>query len=465
MAEIKEVKALLSKIVSQLENIVPYADASYSELRSTSLSKDKTGIETSSDAHAGVKVRAFDGVQYHETCIQGWQPLLITQEVQRLQSKLKSNPPQGKIYTPKLDKEQLDKDFSTTAQIDPHTISIAEKADLITKIHEKAIAYDKEIINCKVNYREEEEFKIYCNRNKKLSSKWTGCTISILPFVKTKDGQTRYDYQAHFANGFEIKNISPDDLKVLFERVLKIKNAGRIEPGKYTALLAPNMSGLLAHESFGHGMESDTIAKGRAKAEEYLGKRIAAASISICDDPAIEGAHGSIFFDDEGQMPRKVFLIKSGIVSEPITESLSAWQRGYTRSCNGRYENFDHKIYARMTNTFFAPGKEDVKAIIKKVKTGLYLHHGGSGMEDPKGWGVQIAGILAEKIVNGKLTGEFYYEASMTGYLPTILANIQAVGNDFSIKNDAGFCGKGHKEWVRVSSGGPTILIKEVELS
>ena len=464
MVEIKEVKALLSKIIAQLENTVPYADASYTELTSRSISKDKTGIENSSDGHAGVKIRAYDGIQYHETCIQGWQPALITQEAQKLHAKLKANPV-AKPYIPKIDKEQLDSDFATKPLIDPKNISIQEKATVITEIHNKALAMSKDLINCKVNYHEEDEFKVFCNRNKKLSSRWTGCNISILPFIRTADGTTRYDYQAYFANGFEVKNIPQDELKTFFDRVAKIKSAKRITPGKYTAVFSPNVTGILAHESFGHGMESDTIAKGRAKAEEYLGKRIAASSINICDDPSIVGAHGSIFFDDEGQMPRKVFLVKNGIVSEPITESLSAWQRGWQRSCNGRYENFDHKIYARMTNTFFAQGKDEVKAMIKKVKNGLYLHHSGAGMEDPKGWGVQISGILAEKILNGKLTGELFYEISMTGYLPTILSNIQGIGNDFSIKNDAGFCGKGHKEWVRVSSGGPTLLIKEVEFS
>ena len=85
-------------------------------------------------------------------------------------------------------------------------------------------------------------------------------------------------------------------------------------------------------------------------------------------------------------------------------------------------------------------------------------------MEDPKGWGVQIAGILCETIKNGKLTGEFFYEVSISGYLPTILGNITSMSKEVEVR-DSGYCGKGHKEMVRVSSGGPYMTIKELDLS
>jgi TldD protein len=84
-------------------------------------------------------------------------------------------------------------------------------------------------------------------------------------------------------------------------------------------------------------------------------------------------------------------------------------------------------------------------------------------MEDPKGWGIQIQGILAERIQNGKLTGELFTNITMTGYLPTILNNIKMIANDLEVKG-TGRCGKQHKEWVRVSEGGPHMLIEEVEL-
>jgi TldD protein len=52
----------------------------------------------------------------------------------------------------------------------------------------------------------------------------------------------------------------------------------------------------------------------------------------------------------------------------------------------------------------------------------------------------------------------------MTGFLPDILSNITHVGKDLSVPG-TGFCGKGHKEWVKVAEGGPSMVIKGVHLS
>jgi TldD protein len=462
--DVKELKALLGKLVGQLEAVAQYADALYIENRSLVFEKDRTGISTRSGADAGVKIRAFDGLQYHEVCIAGWQPTLLQQEVQTLIARLKSKPA-GKAITLKVERDIKEKDFTTEPVIDPAAVPVEEKTAAITKAYDQVMAHSAEFINCEVVYKEKEERRVFVNRYKKLSSKWTGCNFIIVPFVQTNDGQTRYDYFNQFRHGFEVAKIDQVKLKEFLGRALKVKHAGRITPGKYTSVLSPNVTGLLAHESFGHGMESDMIMRGRAKAEEFLGKRIATAKVSICDDPSLRDTHGSLFFDDEGVLPARTFMVRNGMVTAPITESYSASKRGFARTANGRTESYDHKSYARMTNTFFLPGKDDVKTMIKGVKNGLYLHHAGSGMEDPKGWGVQIAGVLCERIKNGKLTGELIYEATLTGYLPRILGNIAAVSKDFSICDDAGYCSKGHKEVVRVSSGGPHLLIKELDLS
>ena len=464
MTDIKEIKALLGKLVSQLEGTAPYADALYMQNEIRGLVKDKTGIDPHNGAEAGVRIRAFDGLQYHEISVTGWQPTLLQTEVQSLIARLKARPPAGKTFNIKLERDIMDKDFATQSQEDPTKITIAQKTAAITKLYDDVMKYSSEFVNCRVVYRESEERRIFVNRYKKLSSRWTGCIIAIIPFVQTADGQTRYDYFGHFGHGFEITHVNQEKLHEFLKRALKVKAAGRIQPGKYTAILSPNVTGLLAHESFGHGMESDMIMKGRAKAEEFLNKKIASAKVNICDDASISG-HGHYFFDDEGVLPQRTYLVKSGIVTMPITESFSAAKRGFMRTANGRAESYDHKTYARMSNTFFVPGKDDPKAMIKEVKNGMYLHHGTAGMEDPKGWGVQISGVLCERIKNGKLTGEFFYEATISGFLPKVLSNITAVGKDFEIMDDTGFCSKGHKEVVRVSNGGPHLLIKELDLT
>ena len=65
----------------------------------------------------------------------------------------------------------------------------------------------------------------------------------------------------------------------------------------------------------------------------------------------------------------------------------------------------------------------------------------------------------AQEIKDGKLTGKVFTPVVLTGYVPDLLANISMVGTDVST-NGNGMCGKGYKEWVVVSDGGPYIKTK-----
>ena len=457
----KSIKTTLYRLVEKLQTVCPYADALYTERRTQTITRDSSGPETFSSADAGVKIRAFDGQKFQEICVHGWQPKVLTQEVQRLLKKLE-HPIPRKINL-KVERTKADKDFVATQQKDPRTVPFKEKMKQIAELHASCLR--KEFADCQVTYNQDVERKVFVNQYKQLSSVWSGCALTIIPVVKTADGGSRSDFYRKFSTGFEVMDVNREELDAFLERAAHIKTARKIKPGSYTAVLHPSVAGLLAHESFGHGMEADTVLHGRAKAEEFFGKKIASVKVNICEDASIPSTHGFLFFDDEGTIPKKTYLVEKGVVHEPITNLLSASILKTKRSANGRAESYDRKIYARMTNTFFDRGKDNVKKMIKSVKNGIYIHSGTAGMEDPKGWGVQITGLLCEKIKNGKLTGELYYEATLGGTIPEILKNIKAVGNDFLIADDAGYCAKDSKEWVRVASGGPHLLIEKVELS
>ena len=47
----------------------------------------------------------------------------------------------------------------------------------------------------------------------------------------------------------------------------------------------------------------------------------------------------------------------------------------------------------------------------------------------------------------------------MSGYVIDLLESISEVSDNFSVIG-TGSCGKGYKEWVRVSDGGPNIKAK-----
>ena len=75
-------------------------------------------------------------------------------------------------------------------------------------------------------------------------------------------------------------------------------------------------------------------------------------------------------------------------------------------------------------------------------------------MEDPKNWGIQCVCCIGEEIVDGVKTGKVISPVYMSGYVLDLLKSVSIISKEFGI-NGAGSCGKGYKEWVKNSNGGP----------
>jgi TldD protein len=121
---------------------------------------------------------------------------------------------------------------------------------------------------------------------------------------------------------------------------------------------------------------------------------------------------------------------------------------------NGKRESFERKAYARMTNTLFTAGADSLDAMLRTIEHGYLLDKFSSGMEDPRNWGIQCNILFAQEIRNGRLTGRIVSPVLLTGYVPDLLQAVSMVGADVCLSG-SGMCGKGYKEHVKVSSGGP----------
>jgi TldD protein len=460
MTSLNEKKTFLASLIPLLEAKKCYGDALYLHDEILGVNRDNTSIDVARQTDEGVKLRVFDGERWHERGVSGWdlnalkKAAMVLGKVTKKKTKVKLDIPE----------EPLDADYKALGKTDPHTIPLEEKISKVKELHKQFLSTSKRLVNARVYYDEMRETKIFVNRYRKLSQEISGCLLVLVAFVQSKDGDLRYHYKTLFDHGWERAKVSKKELKEVATFAERVAKAEKLKPGKYTCLLTPGMTGLLAHESFGHGMEADTIHKGRAMAADFFGKRLASSEVSIADGPMIPGTHGFFFFDDEGFLATKTLMIKKGVVNLPLTDAYNAAALKVPRSSNARCESFDRKVFARMTNTFFEPGTASKDAMLKSVKDGLILHESSGGMEDPKGWGIQIQGVIAEEVKRGKPTGKLFYEAGMTGYLPDVLKNIKAVSKEFEVPG-TGRCGKGHHDWVRVSEGGPWLLIDEVVLS
>ena len=164
-------------------------------------------------------------------------------------------------------------------------------------------------------------------------------------------------------------------------------------------------------------------------------------------------------FDDDGVLAGDTQIIRDGILLTGISDLGSAMQLGTAPTGNGRRESTRRKAYTRMTNTFFEPGKDKLQDMIGSISHGYMLFECNNGMEDPKNWAIQCVAEYGIEIVDGKLTDNYVSPVVMSGYVPDLLGSISMISDDFEIEG-AGMCGKGYKEWVRVSDGGPALKVK-----
>ena len=349
-------------------------------------------------------------------------------------------------------------DFQTEMEHDPALVPTQDKLDFLRKMNLRVKEIDPRIVNARVNFLEMREKTVFRNRTEDLAQDVQRLNMSIMVTVMGEKGVV-FDWTSKCGTaGLEILSFTDEELEKLVKDAIGLLNAGRIEPGEYDVVTAPGVSGVICHESFGHGVETDMFVKERAKAAHYVGKRVGSDLVNIYDDPGYPGAFGSYFFDDEGLPSKATQIVKDGIFMRGITDFFSANKLGIERSPNGRRQDYTRKVYPRMTNTYFGSGEMPLEDLIGRVDDGIYIPKVSSGMEDPKGWGIQVSGHYGFEIKNGVLTDKMYSPVGLTGYVPDVLESISAVSNDFHLSG--GYCGKGTKEIVPVTDGGPHLLMK-----
>ncbi|EQD71545.1 peptidase U62, modulator of DNA gyrase [mine drainage metagenome] len=112
----------------------------------------------------------------------------------------------------------------------------------------------------------------------------------------------------------------------------------------------------------------------------------------------------------------------------------------------------------RMTNTYLMPGESTPQEIIADTEYGIYVSQLGGGQVNTATGDFVFGMTEAYLIEDGRITAPLR-EANLIGNGPEVLANIDAVANDFSIV--PGTCGKDGQS-VPVGCGQPTLRIKAV---
>ena len=455
-----QVKPGLKKLIASLREAYPYASVLAVADDSRSWRIGRSGINITAGGMTGgcgYVVRVFDGTGCAEYSFNEFSeeriPEICGTLARRLAEQNTAVEGFAPLPTPIPADEPARLKKATSWRIHPRDLGDEAIVGRITALREKALACDARVLDAQaaVSYRSFRKLFLSEHRDLDQTVMWTTAMLAV---VAARGQEIKMAYRPFSAlGGAEVLDEMDAGVEQTAGEALELLNSQPIVPGEYECVCDPETTGMIVHEAFGHGVEMDMFVKDRALARSFLGEYVASPLVTMHDGSAVDEA-ATMFFDDEGTLTGDTVIIDKGVLKQGMCDALSAARLGVAPTGNGRRESYERKAYTRMTNTYFQGGDATPEEMIASVKDGFLLQSPSSGMEDPKNWGIQCMVTTAREIKDGKLTGKLFSPIVLTGYVPDLLKSVTMMSQT-PVLSGSGFCGKGYKEWVKVSDGGP----------
>jgi len=454
---LRAAKPFLKELVAELNKRAPYASVLGQDCVGKTFRVSRSGMSASESpmfTSHGFTVRIWDGgfAEYSFNALpEGSAADFADQIITAV--------PVPKTTDKMPEDEPLTMCESTEFEIDPEEMGGEKILEKLTAVHEFGMAQSEKLIDCAAGCNFQRAHKLFLSKNRDLEQNTLWMTASVSAIAARGEEVKSNGKSFSHRGGAELLDQMKGGVPSVVQSVLDLLESEPITPGEYECICAPEVTGMIVHEAFGHGVEMDMFVKKRALAEEYIGKYVASPLVTMRDGAASAVQTASFFFDDEGTLAQDTVVIDKGVLVSGICDGVSAGRLNFHATGNGRRESYKRRAYTRMTNTFFEGGEYTPEEMIASVKDGFLLESPSSGMEDPKNWGIQCMVRIAREIKDGKLTGKVFSPIVLTGYVPDLLGSISMMSKNIELSG-SGFCGKGYKEWVNVSDGGPYIKAK-----
>jgi TldD protein len=344
---------------------------------------------------------------------------------------------------------------------DPDDVTTEKKIEMIQGLSERAWTADKRVNQVSQFFREIIRQVNIATSSGKLINQTLGLTeFYASTYMKDKSGnlQRGGDSRGAYAgmDFFTGENSFESVVDKSVERAKNLLEAVDSPRGMFPVVLGPGGTGVIFHESCGHGMEADYVYKG-SNFKGQLGKQTAANGVTLIDDGTIPQMPGSFAFDDEGTPSQRTVLIDDGTQANYLCDLIWAEKLGLKSTGSGRRQSFRYPPIPRMRNTFIDKGNMSPEDIITNTKRGIYVAQAGGGQVDVITGNFMMGVPDGYLIEDGKVTRPIK-GATLSGLGIKALKTIDMVGNDLKIFPGAGRCGK--MQNVPTGFGMPTIRVR-----
>ena len=350
----------------------------------------------------------------------------------------------------------------------PKNVSFEDKKEMVMRACESAKDYGKSVASIIVRYGEAYGAKIVAN-SEGTRVKWDPWTVEIVCMVISKEGEVLADaWDRHGGSiGLEIfeGHFSPEQLgenaaKWAAEKLV----AKKVPAGRQRALADNKLTGVLAHESFGHQTEADLMISGAVVLKDRMGEKLGSENVTIVDEGVYEGDNADIYrgwwcpHDDEGVRAEKVVMLDKGVFSSSLNSRGTAKYMGSKPTGNARALDFRFEPIVRMRNTYFTPGDMSFEEALELLRDGIYAidTFGGQANFDGNFMFKAMRGYLVRK---GEIV-EPLRDVAITGNILDFLKKVEGATRDFELHGGYfGGCGKGGQGPLFLADGGPKLLL------
>ena len=344
--------------------------------------------------------------------------------------------------------------------IPPEEVPRGRKIELLERGDASARATGGAISQVMVVYSDNRRRILVANSDGLLATDDVTRTLFGVQAVATGDTGMQTGYESRAATvGFELfDETDVDDIaRIAAGRAITKLSARPAPSGMVPVVIKAGGGAVLFHEACGHGFEADSIEKGASVFTGRVGQQVASPLVTLVDDGTMGRQWGAAAIDDEGHPSQRNVLIENGVITDYMWDLVRARKKGRPSTGNGRRETYQHLPMVRMTNTYVLGGEEDPDELIAQTPTGVYLARLGGGQVNTATGDFVFGTTEAYLIENGRVT-EPLRDANLVGNGPQVLADIDAVANDFAMATGGGTCGK-NGQGVPVGMGQPTLRV------
>jgi predicted Zn-dependent protease len=232
-------------------------------------------------------------------------------------------------------------------------------------------------------------------------------------------------------------------------------------PHRGPAVLGPAAVAVLLHEAVAHALEADTLALG-GNPELAVGVPMAASCLDVLDDPAAapEGVRRAT--DDEGASVVRRWLLRGGVVEQPLADALWARTSPVLSPGAGRRGTRHLPPGPRSSHLEILPGEATEADLLAGAEEGLFLPEASRGALDPLSGEFTLHLPYARRFRRGALA-ETVGPCVLRGRVADLLTRVVAVGAEAKPAG-AGWCAKGGQK-LPVWATAPALRLDGVEVA